>query len=69
MRDDTIRLFFRVLKQALGGDSLEELMAKRNRALERGDLEQVRLVDAIVASAVTLGTHAVVAVQSERDNN
>jgi len=66
-RDD-VRLFDTVVTQALG-DSLEGLMAKAVAALQRGDLERLRIIEAMVRGAVMLGTHAVVAAQSERENN
>lgn len=66
-RDD-VRLFDAVVAQALG-DSLEGMMAKAVVAVARGDLERLRLIDAMVRGAVMLATHSIVAAQSKRENN
>lgn len=57
LMSDDLRLFDAVVDQALS-EPLDSLMAKYAAAVERGDLDQVQLLDDMLCLAIVLGNHA-----------
>ncbi len=68
MNDDRM-LFDRVLEQALGGETLDELMDEHADAVGRGNWERVRLIDDMVRMASIRATNAVTAERTRRERN
>jgi hypothetical protein len=67
--NDDRMLFDRVLEQALGGETLEELMTEHADAVGRGNWERVRFLDDMVRTASIRGTNAVTAERTRRERN